>query len=124
MKISQLAEKTGVSARSIRHYEKKNLLTAKRLENGYRLFQESDVERVKTIQIYLGLGLNTDQIEEMISCTDYCPELEMDELCSEMLEVYEKKLKEINQQMDTLAHVKRRLEEEIAKFKEVQEKLG
>lgn len=46
MKISQLSRATGVSPRSIRHYEKKKLLTANRLENDYREFDESAVERV------------------------------------------------------------------------------
>ncbi len=59
MKISQLSKATGVSPRSIRHYEKKRLLTANRLENDYREFDESAVECVKTTQIFLRLGLST-----------------------------------------------------------------
>ncbi|WP_408008339.1 MerR family DNA-binding transcriptional regulator [Pseudalkalibacillus sp. A8] len=36
MKISQLSKSTGVSARSIRYYEKKKLLITRRLDNDYR----------------------------------------------------------------------------------------
>ena len=67
MKISELSKKTGASIRSIRHYEKKNLITAVRLENGYREFDESAIKRIRIIQLYLGLGLTTEQIEEIWS---------------------------------------------------------
>ncbi|GGD78966.1 MerR family DNA-binding transcriptional regulator [Paenibacillus nasutitermitis] len=43
MKISQLLKATGASARSIRYYEKKNLLAARRLDNDYREFDEADI---------------------------------------------------------------------------------
>ncbi|WP_426449908.1 MerR family DNA-binding transcriptional regulator [Paenibacillus sp. S-38] len=36
MKISALAEKTGVSVRCLRHYEQKGLIHSTRLENRYR----------------------------------------------------------------------------------------
>ncbi|UUZ90096.1 MerR family transcriptional regulator [Paenibacillus sp. P25] len=118
MRISQLSEKTGVSPRSIRHYEKKKLLTATRLDNDYREFDESAVERIRTIQIYLGLGLTTDEIEQVLNCKDNYPQAEIDEYCGEMLEAYEKKLAEINRQMNTLAVVQQRLEKQIGQMKE------
>ncbi|WP_062051465.1 MerR family transcriptional regulator [Bacillus sp. JCM 19034] len=115
MKISELSKKTGVSIRSIRHYEKKNLITSTRLDNGYREFEESSIERIKTIQLYLGLGLTTDQIEEFLSCIDSYPQYEMEELCDEVFDVYEDKLAEINKKIYALSIVKQRLEEQIKK---------
>lgn len=91
MKISELSKITGASIRSIRHYEKKNLITASRLDNGYRKFDELAIERIKTIQIYLGLGLTTDQIEEVFSCHDSKYEEEYDEFCEEMARLCTKK---------------------------------
>ncbi|MDO3677171.1 MerR family transcriptional regulator [Paenibacillus ehimensis] len=117
MKISQLSRATGASPRSIRHYEKKKLLTANRLENDYREFDESAVERVKAIQIYLRLGLSTEEIEQVLNCKDNYPEYEADEYCDEMLAVYEEKLNEINKQMSTLATVQQRLEKQIRQMK-------
>ncbi|WP_010494233.1 MerR family transcriptional regulator [Paenibacillus elgii] len=118
MKISQLSRATGVSPRSIRHYEKKKLLTANRLENDYREFDESAVDRVKTIQIYLRLGLGTEEIEQVLNCKDTYPEYAVDEYCGEMLAVYEEKLNEINKQMNALATVQLRLEKQIRQMKE------
>lgn len=119
MRIGELSKKTGVSVRSIRHYEKKKLIFPKRLQNGYREFDESAIEDIRTIQLYLGLGLNTDQIEEIFKCKRNNLNHEiMDEFCSELLETYEKKLEEINNQINKLVHVRTRLEEQIKRFKE------
>lgn len=119
MKIGQLSKITGASVRSIRHYEKKNLIKATRLENGYREFDKSAIDRIKTIQVYLSLGLTTSQIEEILSCHDNDFEFDYDELCEEMLEIYAEKLNEINSKIDTLTTVKRRLEKQIDRFKNV-----
>ncbi|BCC46422.1 MerR family transcriptional regulator [Bacillus cereus] len=111
MKISELSKKTGASIRSIRHYEKKNLITAVRLENGYREFDESAIKRIRIIQLYLGLGLTTEQIEEILKCEDNGPEEY--EFCEEMLETYQVKLNQINRQISVLDVVKHRLEKQI-----------
>ncbi|MCU4927237.1 MULTISPECIES: MerR family transcriptional regulator [Bacillus] len=111
MKISELSKKTGASIRSIRHYEKKNLITAVRLENGYREFDESAIKRIRIIQLYLGLGLTTEQIEEILKCEDNGPEDY--EFCEEMLETYQVKLDQINRQISVLDVVKYRLEKQI-----------
>jgi len=111
LKISELSKKTGASIRSIRHYEKKNLITAVRLENGYREFDESAIKRIRIIQLYLGLGLTTEQIEEILKCEDNGPEDY--EFCEEMLETYQVKLDQINRQISVLDVVKYRLEKQI-----------
>ncbi|MCU4991215.1 MerR family transcriptional regulator [Bacillus cereus] len=111
MKISELSKKTGASVRSIRHYEKKNLITAVRLENDYREFDESAIKRIRIIQLYLGLGLTTEQIEEILKCEDSGPEDY--EFCEEMLETYQEKLDQINRQISALDVVKQRLEKQI-----------
>ncbi|WP_309260383.1 MerR family transcriptional regulator [Bacillus cereus] len=111
MKISELSKKTGASVRSIRHYEKKNLITAVRLENDYREFDESAIKRIRIIQLYLGFGLTTEQIEEILKCEDSGPEDY--EFCEEMLETYQEKLDQINRQISALDVVKQRLEKQI-----------
>ncbi len=40
MRISEVSRRTGVSIRSLRYYEQKQLLCARRLENGYRDLDE------------------------------------------------------------------------------------
>ena len=61
MRIGELSKETGVSERSLRHYEEKGLLPSKRLANGYRDFDESAIEKVELIQMYLQIGLNLEE---------------------------------------------------------------
>lgn len=69
IQISELARKTGVSLRSLRYYEEKKLLQPTRLENGYRQYSEIDIEQISMIQLYLSMGLKTNEIAELFQCT-------------------------------------------------------
>jgi MerR family Zn(II)-responsive transcriptional regulator of zntA len=62
MNIGELASQTGISIRSLRYYETKQLLSSQRGENGYRSYESTAIERVRTIQFYLNLGLTTSEI--------------------------------------------------------------
>ncbi|MCC3377383.1 MerR family transcriptional regulator [Cohnella sp. REN36] len=125
MKISELSKATGVSARSIRHYEKKKLLTSVRLDNDYRAFDVAAIERVRTIRIYLELGLTTDEIAELLNCHPAEPDPRPDlyEFCDEMLKLYEEKWEELDGQIRTMASVQRRLETRISEMKGQRERL-
>ncbi|QRG66422.1 MerR family transcriptional regulator [Brevibacillus choshinensis] len=111
MRISELSKITGASARSIRHYEKKNLLSSVRLENDYRVFDESAIRRIRIIQLYLGLGLTTEQIEEILRGEESAPSDYA--FCTEMLDLYQEKLDQVNRQLDALGALKDRLEYQI-----------
>ncbi|MFJ7940828.1 hypothetical protein ACIQYG_20350 [Peribacillus sp. NPDC096622] len=40
------------------------MITAFRLDNNYSEFDDSIIEAINTIQLYLNLGLTTDQIKD------------------------------------------------------------
>lgn len=111
MRISELARLTGVSPRSIRHYEAKGLLSPVRSGNNYREFSPDDVPRVKAIQLYLKLGLTTGEIRqlfegEVVPPNDYA-------YCEEMLAIYQAKLDRVNEQLEALLDLRRMLERQI-----------
>ncbi|MFF2888525.1 MerR family transcriptional regulator [Paenibacillus sp. NPDC057967] len=112
MKIRELSRLTNVSSRAIRHYEEKGLLTADRLDNNYREFSETAVERVQSIQLYLKLGFTTDEIRSLFQCDAAAPDDY--EYCEEMQEIYEEKLRKVNSQIDSMLQLKRLLERQIA----------
>ena len=115
MRISELSRRTGASVRSLRYYDQKQLLCARRLENGYRDLDEEAVERVRTIQMYLGLGLTTEQIEEILNCTGVSPFPQPLPVCEEaLLELYQDKLQDVEHQVTVLTALHTRLEERIA----------
>jgi len=114
MKISELAHSTGTSIRSLRYYEAKQLLSPYRQENGYRVYDQTAIERVQNIQFYLRLGLTVHQIFHIICCSR--PEnllSSFDETdhtcCPEAIALYKEKLAEIEEQIATLEQAKMHL---------------
>lgn len=87
MKIGQLSKLTHVSARSIRHYEENGLLEAGRSDNDYREFDESAIERVQIIQLYLSFGFTVEEIRSLFNCEVAGPDDY--EYCKEIVAVYE-----------------------------------
>lgn len=66
--IGQVAQRSGVSARMIRHYEQLGLLPqAMRNEAGYRLYTEADIHRVSFIKRARDLGFEMDEIAQLLS---------------------------------------------------------
>ena len=115
MRISEVSRRTGVSIRSLRYYDQKRLLCARRLENGYRDLDEQAVERVRTIQMYLGLGLTTEQIEEILACTETSPFPQPLPVCEEeLLALYQDKLQDVEHHMVVLTALHARLAERIS----------
>src|SRR5690348_4015397 len=110
MRISELSRRTGVSVRSLRYYNQKKLLCARRLENGYRDLDEEAVGRVQTIQMYLGLGLTTVQIEDILQCTEISPLPQQLPTCEEaLLTLYQDKLQDVEHQIAVLTMLHTRL---------------
>lgn len=68
MRIGELAERTGVSVRSLRYYEDQGLLLAERTSGGHRVYPESAVDRVIRIQELYAAGLNSSKLREILPC--------------------------------------------------------
>jgi DNA-binding transcriptional MerR regulator len=70
MRIGELAERAGVSVRSLRYYEEQGLLTSIRSAGGQRHYMKDDVERVTLIQRLYVAGLSSRAIFEVLPCAD------------------------------------------------------
>ncbi|SHF86722.1 MerR family transcriptional regulator [Streptoalloteichus hindustanus] len=68
MRIGELAQRTGVSVRSLRYYEETGLLTPVRRPSGYREYREDDIRTVRAIRVMLAAGLGTGTIAELLPC--------------------------------------------------------
>ncbi|MFQ6230459.1 MerR family transcriptional regulator [Nocardia sp. NPDC002869] len=68
MRIGELAQRTGVSERSLRYYEEQGLLTADRTPGGHRDYPEHAVDRVVHIQELFAAGLCSKKIVEILPC--------------------------------------------------------
>lgn len=68
MRIGELAKRTGVPTRMLRYYEEQGLITPRRLDNGYREYDEYLVHRVRKIRGLLDSGIPTRIIGDMLPC--------------------------------------------------------
>jgi DNA-binding transcriptional MerR regulator len=70
MRIGELAERTGVSVRSLRYYEEQGLLTSTRSTSGQRQYTDYEVQRVLFIQNLYTAGLSSRTIAELMPCVE------------------------------------------------------
>lgn len=59
MRIGELARRTDVPQRMLRYYEQQGLLHPARGDNGYRMYGEEDVERVRRVRSLIRSGMPT-----------------------------------------------------------------
>lgn len=66
--IGELARRTGLSADSLRHYERRGLLPpAQRTAGGARRFSPLSERHVRAIQGALGIGFTLDELAEILT---------------------------------------------------------
>ena len=73
MKIHELAEKTGLTAPTIRFYEKEGLLDRRhvqREDNNYRSYPVEAIERLKLIRKLQGVGFTLAELKETLQEED------------------------------------------------------
>jgi DNA-binding transcriptional MerR regulator len=77
LQIGEVAERTGVTQRTLRFYEEKGLLKPpSRMDGGFRLYSEEDVKRVKHIRRLQDLlGTSLAEIKEMVDAEEVLREL-------------------------------------------------
>ena len=68
--IGEVAEKSGMSSRTLRHYEEIGLLTATgRTEGGFRVYTDEDFRRLMTIRRMKALSYSTGEMAELLGRT-------------------------------------------------------
>lgn len=81
LKVSELADRSGVPASTVRYYEQQGLLPARRSSSGYRLYDDLAVDRLAFIGTAKGLGLELAEIRRLLEpwqhgrCSDVQREL-------------------------------------------------
>ncbi|MFI6039227.1 MerR family transcriptional regulator [Streptomyces sp. NPDC051315] len=71
MQIGEVAARTELSLRTIRHYEETGLVTpSARSQGGFRLYTEVDVARLMVIRRMKPLGFTLDEMRDLLEATD------------------------------------------------------
>lgn len=130
LQIGEVAERTGVTQRTLRFYEEKGLLKPPtRMEGGFRLYSEDDVRRVEQIkQLQSLLGFTLAEIKEMVEAQEIKEQLraeyrpgadaaERKEQITRAMELTERQHAVIRQKVDGLLEMKSHLEEKLEKYR-------
>ncbi|NOI22244.1 MerR family transcriptional regulator [Vibrio mediterranei] len=96
-RISELAAMVGLSRTALLYYEKQKLISGRRLENGYRVYSDKDVQRVRLIQKLQAGGLTLKECKA-------CLEAKVDrELLKNRLQVLQQEIEQKKQSLQLLA---------------------
>lgn len=68
MRIGELAERAGTTTRTLRYYEARGLLTARRAGNGYRAYGEEDLHLVRQIRLLQDFGFELEDTRPFVEC--------------------------------------------------------
>jgi MerR family copper efflux transcriptional regulator len=80
MQIGQVAERTEVSIRTLRHWEESGLVTpSARSAGGFRLYTEGDVERLRTIRRMKPLGFTLDEMKQLLASLEVLADAAVDD---------------------------------------------
>ena len=66
LQAQQFAELAGVTVRTLHHYDRLGLLRARRTESGYRVYRETDLERLEQIVALKFVGLPLKRIKTLL----------------------------------------------------------
>jgi len=92
--IKQTTEATGLSADTLRYYEKEGMVTPKRHENGYRYYDERDIRVLKNIVLMKYARFTLAEMKSMEELHTREPDSECNEICRRILNA---KVTELNQ---------------------------
>lgn len=105
LRIGELSNLTGTSAKTIRYYEEIGLLPQpQRAENGYRLYDKADAERLQFIRRARTLDFALDDIDEVLAFRerDEPPCRYVMDLMARRIEEIEARLRDLEQIRDEL----------------------
>ncbi|RKR04505.1 DNA-binding transcriptional MerR regulator [Kushneria sinocarnis] len=109
MKVSQLAHQAGVTAETVRHYTRLGLLTPQRNpNNGYQLYDEEALRRLRFIQRARTLGFSLGEIGEIFEHTDHG-----DSPCPLVRDLLAERLPQVRQQISELQALANRMEQAL-----------
>ena len=107
LKFRELAAKTGLSAHTIRFYEKHDLIRAsERSEAGYRYYNDSDIRRAEFVKAARNIGFSLEDISQLLS-------IRVDKTshsCQEVTDITQHKLDEVNEKISELESMQNTLQ--------------
>ncbi|MEU6473893.1 MerR family transcriptional regulator [Streptomyces massasporeus] len=113
MRIGELAARAGTTTRTLRYYESRGLLPARRTGNGYRAYDESDLRLLRQIRTLQDFGFDLEETRPFVECLRAGhPE---GDSCPASLAVYRRKLGELDSLIGELTTVRDTVARQLAR---------
>jgi DNA-binding transcriptional MerR regulator len=113
MRIGELAARAGTTTRTLRYYEARGLLPARRTGNGYRTYDEDDLRLLTQIRTLQDFGFDLEETRPFVECLRAGhPE---GDSCPASLAVYRRKLDELDALLGQLSAVRDTVARQLAR---------
>ncbi|MDR5867139.1 MerR family transcriptional regulator [Halomonas koreensis] len=115
MKVSELARQAGVTAETVRHYTREGLLRPERHpDNGYQLYDQHELHRLRFIQRARTLGFGVAEIREILEHAD-----QGDSPCPMVRDLLAERLPRIRERIAELEALAERMERALDAWAEM-----
>ncbi|MFF6997401.1 MerR family transcriptional regulator [Streptomyces sp. NPDC008313] len=122
MRIGELAARAGTTTRTLRYYESRGLLPARRGGNGYRTYDEGDLRLLRQITTLRDFGFDLEETRPFVECLRAGhPE---GDSCPASLDVYRRKLAELDALIGELATVREQVGDQLTRAERARDELA
>ncbi|MFD7700444.1 MerR family transcriptional regulator [Streptomyces caelestis] len=122
MRIGELAARAGTTTRTLRYYESRGLLSARRTTNGHRTYDESDLRLLRQIRTLRDFGFDLEETRPFVECLRAGhPE---GDSCPASLQVYRRKLDELDALIGELRAVRAKVGAQLARAESARDGLA
>ncbi|MBT1683810.1 MerR family transcriptional regulator [Curtobacterium flaccumfaciens] len=104
MRIGELSKRTGVASRMLRYYEEQGLITPRRLDNGYREYDEYLIDRVGKIKGLVDAGIPTRIVTNILPCLGQPQTIVVENAEPGLFELLETERDRMSEKIDFLTH--------------------
>jgi DNA-binding transcriptional MerR regulator len=123
LRIGQVAKRSGVSADTIRYYERISLMPkASRSPNGYREYGDSAIDRVRLVQNALRFGFSLKQLRSFLHARQVggapCKDVRL--AGAEILSAVERRIAELNASRNAIRQTLKQWDQRLTRTREGQ----
>lgn len=120
MQIGQLADRFALNTKTIRYYESIGLLPEpERTASGYRLYAETDAERLAFIRTAQRLGLALDDIREILGFRE-----QGQPPCGHVIDLLQRHARELDQRIAEMQRLRDELDQLVARAEDLPDSTG
>ncbi|MER6732677.1 MerR family transcriptional regulator [Streptomyces puniciscabiei] len=122
MRIGELAARAGTTTRTLRYYEARGLLPARRDGNGHRRYDEGDLRLLEQIRTLQDFGFELEETRPFVECLRAGhPE---GDSCPASLQVYRRKLGELDALIGQLQSVRETVAGQLRRAEQARDALA